>query len=110
VALGLSALAWPLAGALLTGVLLIGLTGFLEGPAYSGTIALRQRHTPPAVRAQVLTTLNGVILVASSAGATVGGLVHRTGPAIVIFAIVNLFAAFAALFRSRSGRAWSDGA
>ena len=45
--LGLSALAWPLAHALT----LVGLTGLLEGPAYSGSIAVRQRHTPPAIRA-----------------------------------------------------------
>jgi hypothetical protein len=43
---GLSAhLAWPLAHALAVGILLIGLTGFVEGPAYSGTIALRRRQT-----------------------------------------------------------------
>ena len=36
--LGLSALLWPLAGTLAVGIALIGLTGFLEGPAYSGRL------------------------------------------------------------------------
>ncbi len=71
--LGLSALLWPLAGTLAVGIGLIGLTGFLEGPAYSGTIALRQRHAPPAVRAQVMTTLSGVSQLALAAGAALGG-------------------------------------
>lgn len=102
--LGLSALAWPLAGSLVAGVALIGLTGFLEGPAYSGTIALRQRHTPPEVRAQVMTTLAGVALVASSAGATLSGIVHRTLPAIVAFTAINLLAACAAAILGRATR------
>ena len=47
--LALSALLWTLAANLAVGIALIALTGFLEGPAYSGTIALRQRHSPAAV-------------------------------------------------------------
>ena len=64
--LGLSALLWPLAGSLAAGVALIGLTGVLEGTAYSGSIALRQRHAPAAARGQVMTTLNGIAQLAVS--------------------------------------------
>ena len=95
-ALGVSALAWPLAHALVLGVALIAVTGFLEGPAYSGTIALRQRHAPPAVRAQVMTTLGAANLVAVSAGAAIAGAVDAAVPVILVFFAVNVAAAVAA--------------
>jgi MFS family permease len=95
--LGLSALLWPLAQTLALGILLIGVTGFLEGPAYSGTIALRQRRAPAAVRAQVMTTLTSVALVASAAGAATSGAIDRPVPAIVAFTVINGLAAFTAL-------------
>lgn len=91
--LGVSALLWPLVHALWLGIVLVGLTGFLEGPAYSGTIALRQRYVPPAVRAQVMTTFTGLALVASSAGATIGGVVDRPLPGIIAFVVINQLAA-----------------
>jgi MFS family permease len=94
--LGLSALLWPLAHRLGAGFLLVVFTGFLEGPAYSGTIALRQRHTPPAVRSQVMTTLTGAAGVALAAGAVVGGVIHRPVTAFVAFTVVNLLAAIIA--------------
>jgi MFS family permease len=94
--LGLSALAWPLAHVLALGFLLVTVTGFLEGPAYSDTIALRQRHTPPAVRAQVMTTLTGIGGVAVAAGAAVGGAVHQIVPLVVAFVALNAVAALAA--------------
>jgi hypothetical protein len=94
--LGLSALAWPLAHSLWLGLVLIGLTGFLEGPAYSGTIALRQRHTPAAVRAQVMMTLAGMALAAASAGSAAAGAINRLMPLIIGFTLVNGLAALAA--------------
>ena len=97
--LGCSALLWPLAASLAAGIVLIGLTGFLEGPAYSGTIALRQRHAPPAVRAQVMTTLSGGALAAASGGAAVGGVIHGIWPLILTFTAINLVAALAAAGR-----------
>jgi len=102
--LGLSALAWPLAHALAVGVLLIGVTGFLEGPAYSGTITLRQRLAPPAVRAQVMTTLSGGGQVAVSLGAAIGGVVHDPLPLIVMFMVINLLAAMSVI----GARPWRD--
>ncbi len=98
-ALGVSALLWPLAGTLVTGILLIGVTGFLEGPAYAGSIALRQRHTPPAGRAQVMTTIAGISQLALSAGAVIGGAVHDPFALIIVFVVVNLMAAAAAISR-----------
>jgi predicted MFS family arabinose efflux permease len=98
-ALGLSALAWPLAGSLVAGVALILFTGFLEGPAYSGTIALRQRYAPLSARAQVMTTVTSIQQLTLSAGAAIGGAVHRPDALIAIFVAINLVAAVAALSR-----------
>jgi MFS family permease len=102
--LGLSALLWPLAETLLAGFLLITLTGIIEGPAYSGTIALRQRHVPAAVRGQVFNTLGSFSLGAISLGAAVGGLVHHPLATIVLFAAINLVAAAIAARGGRGGR------
>ena len=102
VILGLSALLWPLVHELALGVALVGLTGFLEGPAYSDTIALRQRLTPPAVRAQVMTTIGGFTIVAAAAGSAAGGLVHEIWPLVIGFTAVNLIAAVSAARASRA--------
>lgn len=100
--LGCSALLWPIAQALALGLLLITLTGFLEGPAYSGTIALRQRLTPPAVRAQAMSTLAAAGLLGFSAGSAVGGAVKAVTALIALFVAVNLGAALSALSGARS--------
>jgi hypothetical protein len=97
--LGLSALLWPLAGSLTVGIALIGFSGILEGPAYSGTIALRQRHAPPAARAQVMTTVASISQLMLSAGAALGGAIHDPTTLIVIFVAVNLIAAAGAVSR-----------
>jgi hypothetical protein len=91
--LAISALLWPLAGTLVVGFLLITLTGVIEGPAYAGTIALRQRHVPPAVRGQVFNTLGSLSTGAISLGSTMGGLLHSPVTAIAVFTAVNLVAA-----------------
>jgi MFS family permease len=86
--LAVSALLWPLAQALAAGVLCVLLSGVLEGPAFSASIALRQRHVPPTVRAQVTTTIVGSIQVSSSAAAAVGGAI--ADPLVLIFVFVGL--------------------
>jgi MFS family permease len=91
-AVALSALLWPLAGALALGIVLVTITGFLEGPAYSGTIALRQRHTPAAHRAGVLSTVSAFMLVSSSAGSAVAGLADQPVALTFAFTGVNLVA------------------
>lgn len=90
---GLSALLWPLAGSLAAGFALILLTGVLEGPAYSGTVALRQRHAPVQARTQVLNTLAAAGQVAMSAGAVIGGVLPGTTAAFAVFAAVGIVAA-----------------
>ncbi len=92
-ALALSALLWPLAGTLLAGFLLVTLTGVLEGPAYSGTIAVRQRQVPAAVRGQVFNTLGSLSMGAIALGSAVGGLLHDPVTTILVFTAVNLVAA-----------------
>jgi predicted MFS family arabinose efflux permease len=106
-ALGLSALLWPLAASLAAGVALVTLTGFLEGPAYSGTIELRQRYTPPAVRAGVMSTLNSFTLMSNSAGAGLAGLLGRPVLLVLAFLLVNLVAAAIA---GGPGAAWRSSA
>ena len=90
--LGLSALLWPLAATLWLGIVLITFTGFLEGPAYSGTIALRQRYTPPAIRASTHSAINAATLLSNSAGSLIAGLANRPGVIIVCFVATNLAA------------------
>ncbi|MGA9860340.1 MAG: MFS transporter [Solirubrobacteraceae bacterium] len=105
-AVGLSALLWPLAGTLAVGIALITFTGVVEGPAYSGWIALRQRHAPPAVRAQVMTTLTGIGGLALAAGAALGGTLHDPVTLILMLTAVNLIAA--AVSWSARGRGPSE--
>ena len=103
-AIALSALLWALAATLAAGVALITLTGVLEGPAYSGMIALRQRHAPPAVRGQVMTTLNSFSGIAIAAGSAVGGLVSSPVDLILILVVVNVAAAgFCGRWRGAGG-------
>jgi MFS family permease len=95
--LGISSLLWPLAATLVVGFLLVTLTGFLEGPAYSGTIALRQRHMPAAARAGAQSTLSAFTLVANSIGAALAGLLARPFVLVLAFMSANLLAAAIAL-------------
>ncbi|HET9102458.1 MAG TPA: MFS transporter [Solirubrobacteraceae bacterium] len=106
-ALGLSALLWLLAGSLAAGVALITVTGVLEGPAYSGSVTLRQRSAPPEVRGQVLTTFTSLTGLAISAGAAVGGLVASSRSLVLILVVINILAA--ALCISRRSAAAEGG-
>ena len=89
-AVGLSGLLWPLAGSLWAGVALIGLTGFVEGPFYAGTIALRQRLAPAGARTQMLNTLSSLNAVALAAGSAVGGVVGDPSTTFLVFAALNV--------------------
>lgn len=102
--LGASALIWPLAGSLAAGIALIGLTGMLEGPAFSGSVAIRQRLPPPAVRAQVGSTIASVTLVSSSLGAAFGGAIPRPLTIAVTFVVVNGLAAICMARAARRNR------
>ncbi len=94
--LGCSALLWLLVHTLWLGIVLVTVTGVLEGPAYSGSIALRQRHAPPAQRAQTMTTLASAALVASAMASTIGGVVNAFTPLVIAFLAVNILAALMA--------------
>jgi MFS family permease len=89
----LSALAWLAARDLTTAIAVVALSGVLEGPAFVGTVLIRQRYPPPAVRAQVNTTIASVGLAASALGSLIGGVLHHPVPIIVAFMVVNLLAA-----------------
>ncbi len=95
--LGASALLWPVAGSLLAGFLLVMLSGILEGPAFSGVIALRQRYTPAAVRGQVFNTLGSLNLTASAIASALGGVLHRPLLIVLVFAGLNAGATILAL-------------
>jgi hypothetical protein len=98
--LNLSIIVGPAMAGALAGVIgAAGFTGFLEGPAYSGTIALRQRHAPPTARAQVMTTVTSLSQLMLSAGAALGGAIHDPLTLIVMFVAVNLVAAAGAFSR-----------
>jgi MFS family permease len=95
-ALGVSALAWPLVHVLALGILLVGITGFLEGPAFSGSVAVRQRDAPARVRGQVIMTLTSGNLIAGALCTAIGGAVGRPVPLILGFVGINLAAAVVA--------------
>jgi hypothetical protein len=44
-----------------------------------------------------MTTLTGVGMVAAASGQAIGGAVHRPLPLIVLFTVINAFAALAAV-------------
>lgn len=105
--LGASALLWLLARDLTVGVILVCLTGVLEGPAFSGSVSIRQRYPPPAARAQVISTIMSFTLTASALGSAAGGAVRHPSTVVPIFLGVNLLAAacMAAVGRRRGASA-----
>jgi MFS family permease len=96
-AFGSSALLWPLAGSFAAGVCLILFTGVLEGPAFSGAVALQQRLAPDRARTAVLNTGQSITTAALALGQLIGGVtIDLTGGAtlaIVVFAAADLCAA-----------------
>ena len=91
--LGVSAVFWLLAGDLAAGIVLVCLTGVLEGPAFAGSVAIRQRYPPPAVRAQVISTIMSVTLTASALGSAAGGAARNPATIVGLFVVINLLAA-----------------
>jgi hypothetical protein len=91
-ALGFSAVLWLLAGSLPAGIALVLLSGITEGPAYSGTVAMRQRHSPPGARTQTLNTMQGLNQLTMSLGSVLGGVLHHPSVAVVAFCALNLLA------------------
>jgi MFS family permease len=90
-AMGCSALLWPLAGNLPAALVLVTLTGVLEGPALAAFFTVRQRFTPPQLRGQVFSTVGSLTLAGMAIGSAVAGPIHAAlGTNATLFA----FAAF----------------
>ncbi len=76
-AMALSAALWPLAGTVAVALVMIFITGMLDGPALVGLISIRQRLAPAHLRAQIFSTagsLHAAVIGLGSAGA---GLFQR---------------------------------
>lgn len=102
-AMGCSALLWPLASSLPVALVLVTLTGVLEGPALAAFFTVRQRYTPPHLRGQVFSTAGSLTLAGMAIGSALAGPVHAAlGTDATLFAFVILqFASAACLFAAR---------
>lgn len=76
-AMAVSAALWPLAGSVATALVLIFLTGVLDGPGLVGLISIRQRLAPAHVRAQIFTTANSLHSAVTAVGAASAGLFQQ---------------------------------
>src|SRR3954447_16237678 len=80
-------LLWPLAATLPAALLLIALTGFVDGPNLAATFGARQKWTPPDLLGQIFTTAASVKVGAFSIGAALAGPVvvalHARGALLV---------------------------
>jgi MFS family permease len=66
-------LLWPLAATLPVALLLIALTGVVDGPNLAATFGARQRWTPPELLGQIFTTAASLKVGAFSLGAALAG-------------------------------------
>jgi MFS family permease len=102
-AMGCSALLWPLASSLPAALVLVTLTGALEGPALAAFFTVRQRFTPAHLRGQVFSTVGSVTLAGMAIGSALAGPVHAalgTDATILAFAALQ-FASAACLLVAR---------
>jgi predicted MFS family arabinose efflux permease len=76
-AMAVSAALWPLAGGVAAALVLIFLTGVLDGPGLVGLISIRQRLAPAHVRAQIFTTANSLHSAVTAVGAAGAGLFQQ---------------------------------
>jgi predicted MFS family arabinose efflux permease len=76
-AMAVSAALWPLAGGLAVALILIFVTGVLDGPGLVGLISIRQRLAPPQLRAAIFTTASSLHSAEIALGAAGAGLFHR---------------------------------
>ncbi|MBV8941825.1 MAG: MFS transporter [Solirubrobacterales bacterium] len=93
VAMACSAMLWPLAGNLSVAIVLVTLTGLLEGPALAAFFTLRQRYTPPQLRGQVFSTVGSLTLAGMAIGSAIAGPVHAalgTDATLMAFAVLQL--------------------
>jgi predicted MFS family arabinose efflux permease len=100
-AMAVSIAAWPLAGTLVPALLLIALTGALEGPSLPALFGLRQRLAPAHLRSQILTTVGSLAIASTALGAAVTGPLQSAGgtdAALGAFAGLIVAAAAIAVF------------
>jgi MFS family permease len=110
-AMGLSALLWPLASGLPAALALVTLTGLFEGPALGAFFTVEQRYAPAHLRAQVFSTIGSLTLVGMACGSAVAGPVHAalgTHATLLIFTVFELAAAGAMLTARKSLRGTSS--
>jgi MFS family permease len=95
-AMGCSALLWPLASSLPAALALVTLTGVLEGPALAAFFTVRQRFTPPQLRGQVFSTVGSLTLAGMAIGSALAGPVHAalgTDATLLAFAALQFASA-----------------
>jgi len=108
IVMGLSAALWTLVGGIAGALLLIALTGVVEGPSLVALIAVRQKLAPPHLRGQIFATASSLDLAAIAAGSALAGPIHSalgTVAILLCFAALMLAAGLVTLATSRPGRA-----
>jgi MFS family permease len=95
-AMGCSALLWPLASNLPAALVLVTLTGVLEGPALAAFFTVRQRYTPAHLRGQVFSTAGSLTLAGMAVGSALAGPVHAalgTDATLLAFVVLQIASA-----------------
>ncbi len=103
-AMACSALLWPLASGLPLALVLVTLTGVLEGPALAAFFTVRQRFTPPHLRGQVFSTVGSITLAGMAVGSALAGPIHAalgTDATLLAFPVFQ-FASGASVLIARS--------
>jgi predicted MFS family arabinose efflux permease len=70
---GLAVTVWPLAPSFPAALVLVGLAGLFDGPAFAATFATRQRWSPARLRGQIFTTAASLKLGAFAVGSALAG-------------------------------------
>ena len=106
-AMACSAALWPLAGNLVAALVLVTLTGVLEGPALAAFFTVRQRYTPAPLRGQVFSTAGSFTLAGMAIGSAAAGPVHAafgTTATLLAFSVLQLVSAACVLTGRRALR------
>ena len=103
-AMGCSALLWPLAGSLPVALALVTLTGVLEGPALAAFLTVRQRFAPPQLRGQVLSTVGSLTLAGMAIASAIAGPIQSalgTTATLLAFSLLQFVSAGCLLLARR---------
>ncbi len=106
-AMAVTAFAWPLAGTLAVALVLIFLTGVLDGPGLVGLISIRQRLAPPQLRAAIFSTASSLHSAEVAIAAAAAGLIQKeagtTATLLCFPALICVAAAIAVLSQYEGG-------